>query len=105
MKNIIFTKNSENDLKQIFLFNSVSNKSFAKKIHKQIFKEIRVLANFPESAPLEPLLKHKTEKFRSLVVADGRYKAIYVVIEEQVIIHIVFDCRRNPADIKTSSNT
>ena len=99
MKKIIFTENSENDISQIFRFNSASNESFAKRIHQQIFKEIRVLANFPESAPIEPLLKHKVETFRSLVVADGRYKVIYVVREEQVIIHIVFDCRRNPADL------
>ena len=105
MKKIIFTKNSESDLKQIFQFNSASNNSFAKRIHKQIFKEIRVLANFPESAPIEPLLKHKANTFRSLIVADGRYKVIYVVKEEQIIVHTVFDCRRNPDEIKTNSNT
>ena len=64
MKKIIFTKNAEDDINQIFEFNSESNKYFAKRIHKQIFDEIRILANFPESAPIEPLLEHKTETFR-----------------------------------------
>ena len=101
MKKIIFSINAVNDIKQIFQFNSVSNKSFAKRIQKQIFEEIRVLANFPESATIEPLLEHKTETFRSLVVAGGRYKVVYVVKDEQILIHVVFDCRRNPVDIKS----
>ena len=100
MKKIIFSKNAEDDINKIFLFNSASNNFFAKRIHKQIFEEIKVLADFPESAPIEPLLKHKNEIFRSLVVAGGRYKVIYVVKEKQILIHVVFDCRRNPMKIK-----
>jgi len=99
MKKVIFTANAENDIKQIFQFNSVLNKSFAKRINKQILEEIKIIANYPESAPIEHLLDYKTETFRSLVVADGRYKVIYTVKEEQILVYIVFDCRRNPEDI------
>ena len=100
MKKVFFTENAENDIKQIFQFNSALNKSFAKRVNRQILEEIKILANYPESAPVEHLLDYKTETFRSLVVADGRYKVIYTVKEEQVIVYIVFDCRRNPEYMK-----
>jgi len=84
----------------IFLFNSASNKSFARRIQKQIYEEIRVLTNFPDLAPIEPLLQHEVETYRSLVVADGRYKVVYVIKEEHIFIHLVFDCRRNTDNIR-----
>ena len=100
MKKVIFTANAENDIKQIFQFNSALNKSFARRINRQILEEVRILANYPDSAPIEPLLDYKTETFRSLVVADGRYKVIYTIKDEQILVHVIFDCRRNPEDIK-----
>jgi len=103
MKKVIFTANAENDIKQIFQFNSALNKSFAKRINMQILEDIKILANYPESAPIEHLLDYKTETFRSLVVADGRYKVIYTVKEEQILVYIVFDCRRNPEGIKPNT--
>ena len=102
MKKIVFAKNAEEDIKQIFQFNYALNKFFAKKNQKRIFEEVKVLINFPESAPIEPLLEHKTETFRSLVIVDGRYKVIYVVKEEQVLIYVVLYCRKNP--LKMGSN-
>ena len=100
MKKIFFTKNAEDDIKSIFYFNSALNKSFAKKIQQQIYHEIRILTIHPYSAPIEPLLHHKTETFRSLIIVGGRYKVIYVVKEDSIHIYVIFDCRRNPANIK-----
>ena len=40
MKKIFFTKNADNDIRNIFKFNSALNKPFAKKIQKQIYDEI-----------------------------------------------------------------
>ncbi len=68
---------------------SIKNKilSFAKTLNKQARK-----------GQLEELLVHKNEEFRYLLI--GNYKIIYKIIEKEVFIMKVFDCRRNPKIIK-----
>ena len=39
-------------------------------------------------------------EFRSLLVADGKYKLTYNVEDDTVVILVVFSCRQNPAILR-----
>jgi Plasmid stabilisation system protein. len=80
----------------LFDFNCSINKPFAKRIQRKIYKEIHLLSIFPNSGPIEPLLKGRSEVYRYLIIAEGKYKIIYTITKDVIIIHTIFDCRRNP---------
>jgi plasmid stabilization system protein ParE len=76
--NIIFTSTALGDIHSIYQFNASMSPSFAKRIQKKIFEEVRILQLFPELAPVEPLFS-EMKTVRSYVVANGRYKIFYYI--------------------------
>lgn len=70
----------------------------AESIKNQILSLARTLNKQARKGQLEELLVHKNEEFRYLLT--GNYKVIYKIIEKEVFIMKVFDCRRNPKIIK-----
>lgn len=68
-----------------------------------IIDEAEVLRKFPEAGILEGFLTHRPEQFRSLL-ANKHYKLIYTVERDDVVIHAVWDCRRNPDELITETH-
>ena len=76
---ILFTDRALESIKEIHQFNSTFSKSFARKMHKKIMSDIRTVIQFPNAAPIEPLMENESATFRSLVVAEGRYKVFILL--------------------------
>ncbi len=70
------------------------NKSttYSKKLYKKFKKETSLLLKQPEIGT-----KTDIESVRGLVVED--YILFYEVTTKMIIIHTVWDCRQNPADL------
>ena len=75
----------------------------AKSIRSKILSSVKNLDKQARKGQTEELLTHKNEEFRYLLT--GNYKVIYKIIEKEVYVMKVFDCRRNPEIIKKISRT
>jgi addiction module RelE/StbE family toxin len=93
---LVFSDNAKVDLNEIYLFIGKDSKRGATFIHNRILDAIERLAQFPEMAPLEPLLESSHQNYRSLTVKRN-YKVVYRVDGETVYISAVWDCRMSPA--------
>ena len=93
---IQWTDNAIKDLNAIYDFYSVKSIAAAIKLYNTILDETYPLSFHPQMAPIEPILSEKSETFRSLVVASGKYKVIYFVKYDQINITHVWDCRKDP---------
>ncbi|MDR0954688.1 MAG: type II toxin-antitoxin system RelE/ParE family toxin [Rikenellaceae bacterium] len=71
------------------------NARAAAELYNDILDEVEKLSVFPEMASVESLLEKEPEKFRSLVVRR-RYKIIYFIEAETIIIVAVWDCHQDP---------
>jgi toxin ParE1/3/4 len=65
----------------------------------KLIARVDQLEYFPESGPVEPLLKHLPQNSRYLV--EGNYKIIYQYDNKQVIITDVFHAEQMPLKIVT----
>ena len=63
--------------------------------YNSLIDEAEVLRRFPKIGVLERYLTHRPEQFRSLL-ANKYYKLVYTVVNDDIAIHAVWDCRRNP---------
>ena len=97
---IRWTDNAVKDLNAIYNFYAYRSVRVAIKLYNRILDETYPLSSFPQLAPIEPILSEKTETFRSLVVASGRYKVIYYIKNNQINITHVWDCRKRPENLK-----
>lgn len=52
----------------------------------------------PQMGGMEPSLRNYPEGYRYLV--QGNYKIIYWIDQQNVIISVIFDCRRKPESLK-----
>ena len=95
---ITWTENALAETKEIFYFykRKVTVK-VANKVKRDIFSAVRNLKNHPLQGQIESLLKDKPDEYRYLIA--GQYKIIYKIIESEIFIIKVFDCRRNPVII------
>ncbi|MDO5665013.1 MAG: type II toxin-antitoxin system RelE/ParE family toxin [Bacteroidia bacterium] len=98
---IKWTEEAEAKVDEIYLFYESRSKKVAKEIFADILTAVEQLVLFPKSAPLEPFLRHRPEKFRSLLVRD-MYKIVYFINHEaeEIVISTIFDCRQNPDKLK-----
>ena len=82
-------------LKEIYEYikENASEKS-AKKIRKAIIDKIDGLRKQPERFPPEPLLSHRKENFRFILVKP--YKIIYEFVNQEVRILFIYNTRQNP---------
>lgn len=96
MKNIKWSSGANEDLDRLRFYCEVffGNRS-AKKIISSTMNRIDQLRTFPGMGPLEPLLNHRPEPWRSLVI-HRNVKVIYLVRQQSVNIAALWDTRRQP---------
>ncbi|HWY10257.1 MAG TPA: type II toxin-antitoxin system RelE/ParE family toxin [Bacteroidia bacterium] len=96
---VIWTNFAISELKSIYLYyRMVAGNSVADKIRKSVFTATKHLLKYPLSGTIEENLIELNQEHRYLV--EGNYKIIYRVINNDIYITDVFDCRQNPQKIK-----
>jgi len=88
------------DLNNIYDYYVSLNPRAAAMLYNKILDDTAVLKINPYIAPIEQLLVDLSEGYRSLVVAKGKYKVVYFIENNIVLIVQVFDCRQNPVKLK-----
>lgn len=102
MGQIIWTNLAISELKSIYIYyRMVANETVADKIRKSIFNATKPLIKQPFIGQIEENLIELKQEHRYLV--EGNYKIIYRVIDSNVYITDVFDCRQNPQKMKKLS--
>jgi toxin ParE1/3/4 len=76
----------------------LQKKSKNQKIKKSIFSATKPTINQPFIGVLEENLTDLNQGHRYLV--EGNYKIIYRVVDNDIYITDVFDCRQNPIKMK-----
>jgi toxin ParE1/3/4 len=103
MREIIWTNFAIAELKRIYLYyRMVAGDSVAEKIRKSIFSATKPLIKQPLIGVIEENLIELKQTHRYLIV--GNYKIVYRVIENNIFITDVFDCRQNPVKMKRQNN-
>ncbi len=93
--NVIWTNEALQETKAIYnYYKSRASIKVAESIKRKIFLSTKNLNIHARKGQTEVLLKHKIDEFRYLLA--GNYKVIYKIVEKDVYIMKVFDCRRNP---------
>ena len=92
---IVWTKEAQEDLENIYRFWASKNEQYSARLYNSLIDEAEVLRRFPKIGVLERFLTHRPEQFRSLL-ANKYYKLVYTVVNDDIAIHAVWDCRRNP---------
>lgn len=70
-------------------------KKKAKNIVTSILNTVNLLGKFPNMGPLEPLLSHRAEPWRSLVIHRNT-KVIYLIGANTINIAALWDTRQRP---------
>ncbi len=103
MRQIIWTNFAIAELKNIFLYyRMVAGEKVAEKIRKSVFNATKHLLKQPLSGSVEDNLTELKQGHRYLV--EGNYKIIYRIIDNDIYITDVFDCRQNPVKMKRSEH-
>ncbi len=97
---ILWHLRARGDLRQLYKYLSGKNKSAANKIVSKIITRINLLITNPYLAAIDPLLTDMAKTYRSLVV--GNYKVEYVIENMDIVIVYIWDCRRNPEELRES---
>jgi len=89
------------DLDAVFDYYVIRSPRAAATLYNKILDEAEILRTNPRIAPKEPLLENGLCEYRSLVVAKGKYKLVYTILEEKsVLIVLLFACRQNPTMLR-----
>lgn len=98
MREIVWTRPAERDLKAIFdfLVDKLAWEDDKALEHLDtIFDKVETLsANYPGIGQIEPLLEDHEKEYRYLI--EGNYKVIYSFDPKHFYINMVFDTRQNP---------
>lgn len=97
---VVWTPHAIDDLATIWEYYHALNIEAAKKILHAIREAALRLADYPEMAPIDPFLTEFAPAYRSLVIRRI-YKMVYKIENEELYIMEIFDCRQNPATLKT----
>ena len=96
---VIWTYFATSELKNIYLFYKLAASTIvAQKIKKSIFNATKKLSKTPLIGQIEDNLVELKQGHRYIV--EGNYKIIYRIINKEIYIVDVFDCRQNPQKIK-----
>ena len=99
MRQIIWTNFAISELKNIYLYyRIVASDKVADKILKSIFDGTKPLIKQPLIGAVEENLTDLGQGHRYIVVDN--YKIIYRVIQLDIYITDIFDCRQNPKKMK-----
>lgn len=93
-RKIVWTKNSEIQLKEILIYFKNRNKSshYSIKLYRQFKDKLKIVADKPELG-----IQTKFEKVRGLIVGD--YILFYEILEDRILVLKVWDCRQNPENL------
>ncbi len=93
-REIVWTRNSEIQLKLILEFFAKRNKSedYSLKLYKKFKEELKTAAKKPEIG-----IKTKLDNIRGLVI--GNYIIFYEILNDRILVLKVWDCRQNPNDL------
>ena len=91
IKEVVWTRSSEIQLQEILEFFNVRNKNaqYSRKLYKKFQSELKIAAQNPEIG-----IKTKLNGIRGLVVGD--YILFYEILENEILILKVWDCKQNP---------
>ncbi len=99
MQQIIWTNFAISELKSIYIYyRMVANEAIADKIRKSIFNSTKPLLKHPFIGVIEENLIELKQEHRYLI--SGNYKIIDRVVNTEIYITDVFDCRQNPQKMK-----
>lgn len=99
MRQVIWTNFAISELKNIFLYcRMVAGDKVANKIKKSIFDATKPLVQHPFIGAVEENLTDLKQGHRYLV--SGNYKIIYKMVDNDIYVTDVFDCRQNPTKMK-----
>ncbi|MDR1171231.1 MAG: type II toxin-antitoxin system RelE/ParE family toxin [Bacteroidales bacterium] len=97
---ILWDFKARNDLQQLYVYLSGKNTSAANRTVAEISKKVKLLIDNPYLAATEQFLHDKKKAYRSLVA--GNYKIVYMAENKEIVIVRIWDCRRNPKDLRKS---
>ncbi|HBG69623.1 MAG: hypothetical protein A2W93_12545 [Bacteroidetes bacterium GWF2_43_63] len=94
-RKIIWSRRAFSELFKILEFFAERNKSkaYSAKLYKRINKELRLLIKHPDIG-----IKSDFENVRGLIVND--YILFYEYNDEIIMIHLIWDSRQNPENLK-----
>ncbi len=92
---ISWSVEAETDLTEILEFYIQRNKtaSYSKKLYSKIKKDISAISKNPNLG-----IGTEFDTVRALIT--GNYQIIYEITEDNIVISMLWDCRRNPEDKK-----
>jgi Plasmid stabilization system protein len=95
VKRIIWTNRADITFTKIleFYISRNGSKTYSRKLNKEVQALLIVISK-------QPLIGIKTEKIGFRVLIRGNYKIFYEIVETKILIHMIWDCRQNPEDIK-----
>jgi len=93
-RKIIWSHRAEIKLFKILEFYAKRNKSrtYSAKLYQRLNKELKILLKQPNVG-----LNTEIESVRGLIVDD--YILFYEYDKEKIIVHSIWDCRQNPANL------
>ena len=93
-REVVWTKVSEIQLKEILAFFTQRNKSgqYSRKLYRKFKAELKTAAKNPELG-----IPTKLNQIRGLIIED--YILFYEILEDRIIILKVWDCRQNPDNL------
>jgi len=94
-RKIIWSHKADIKLYEILNFYSDRNKNttYSTNLYKRFIKELNLLNRKPDIG-----IQTDIEKIRGLIVED--FILFYEITNECIYIHLVWDCRQNPNDLK-----
>ena len=96
---LIWSKKAKTSLKGIYLYIKKDSPAAAEKVRLKIILQSEKLLLFPEKFSEEELLREVPGNFRS--VSIWRYKIVYEIDRDKVVIIDIFDGAQNPDKLKT----
>lgn len=93
-RKIVWTKYSEFIFRKILEFYIKRNgtKTYCRKLIKEIKQYLKILTK-------QPFLGRPTDHNNLRVIIYKEFKIFYTVTLNQIIIHLIWDCRQNPDDL------
>lgn len=97
---IIWDDEAKNSLRSIYDYiKSRESVSMALRVKKEIIKQVKSLATFPEKFAREPHFSADSGNIRFKVIWS--YKIIYEITDGYILILDIFHTSRNPTEIET----
>ncbi|MFA4852001.1 MAG: type II toxin-antitoxin system RelE/ParE family toxin [Bacteroidales bacterium] len=95
VRRIVWTSRADEIFTHVLKFYVERNgsKTHSRKLNKEVKEIINLLTR-------HPFLGAKTDFENIRVLIQGDYKIFYQVKSKELVIHLVWDCRQNPEDLK-----